>query len=72
MRYYSLNDPKLSRSFSTAVLEGQPSGGGLFYPEDIPRDLGRLFDRSPPTSLASTAVELLAPMVAPEINQQTL
>ena len=71
MRYYNLNDPKFTRSFSAAVAEGQPSGGGLFFPQEIPSsDL--LSHSLTNNALSSIAVNLLSPMVSPDLKQEEL
>lgn len=37
MQYYSTANHKLEAGFRKAVIEGQPKGGGLYFPVSIPR-----------------------------------
>lgn len=68
MQYHSLNNQKLIKTFGEAVIQGQASDGGLFYPSEIPIEEG--YDRY--NDLASLATALLSPMTSPEINPMRL
>ncbi|MAD60484.1 MAG: threonine synthase, partial [Myxococcales bacterium] len=72
MQYRSLSPCNAEVSFSEAVIQGQASDGGLFFPLNIPydqryRDFNKCFES--PSELATS---LLAPMLSPEIDSQVL
>ncbi len=71
MRYYSLNDPEVTRSFSAAVIQSQALDGGLFSPENIPHGF-TLPPLDAQTSPQSLAAQLLEPMLSPDISRSSL
>ena len=72
MQYRSLSPCNAEVSFSEAVIQGQTSDGGLFFPKSIPHDLRYQDPKQHFESPADLATSLLAPMLSPEVNSSTL
>jgi threonine synthase len=69
MNYVSTNNNHLNASFKEAVLQGLPSGGGLFVPQFIPQPdpaLLELFDDLPTEEIA---FHLLQPFVGNDLSE---
>ena len=69
MHYFSTNRSSSPVTFREAVELGQPAGGGLFYPSEIPKfDFKTLISRDN----ADIAFEMIRPYVGGEIADEAL
>jgi threonine synthase len=72
MKYYSTNHKSSCVSFKEAVIQGQPSDGGLYFPEEIPK-LDRSFWRDFfVKSKEEIAFQVIKPYVGEQIDDQSL
>ena len=72
MQYRSLSPCNAEVSFTEAVIQGQASDGGLFFPKSIPHDPSYQDPNQHFESPADLATSILAPMLNPEVNSGTL
>ena len=72
MRYHSLSSHPIELSFSEAVIQGQATDGGLFFPQTIPKEQNWHSLAQSLLTPADIAIELLAPMLRPDVDQETL
>lgn len=72
MKFYSTNRQSAAVSFREAVLNGQPSDKGLYFPEKIPRLPTDFWKLLPQRSRAEIAFEVIKPYVENEIPEETL
>lgn len=68
MQYFSTNQSGSPVSFREAVELGQPAGGGLFFPSEIPKFSPTLLDRAN----ADIAFEMIRPYVGGDIGDEEL
>ena len=72
MKYYNLKDKTHRVSFKEAAVNGQPPGGGLYFPESIPvfsRDLLNSLSSMPREELA---YRIISPYIENEIDDASL
>jgi threonine synthase len=72
MKYFSTNRKSSHVTFREAVIQGQPSDGGLYFPEEIPK-LSKDFWRDFATkSKEEIAFQVMKPYVGDDIDDQNL
>src|SRR5687767_12689151 len=72
MHYFSTNQPSSRVSFREAVELGQPSGGGLFFPSEIPKFDSRFVSTLVDRENSDIAFEIIRPYVGGEIADRDL
>jgi threonine synthase len=63
MIYYNISNPSEKADFKTATLEGQPPGGGLYFPSQIPKWEKEFVDSLPLLSKAEIGFRIMQPFV---------
>lgn len=63
MIYYNISNPAEKADFRTATLEGQPRGGGLYFPSQIPKWEKAFVDSLPTLSKAEIGFRIMQPFV---------
>lgn len=71
MNYYSINNRNHIVDFAEATLRGQPPGGSLYFPENIP-DVSKLIDEMSSLSREEIAMQVIQPFVGNSIPQADL
>ena len=72
MKYYSLSNPTIKKSFENAVVNGIAPDRGLYFPEEIPPLDTSFFEELPQLSIPEMAYTAMAPFVGDEIPQAVL
>ena len=72
MHYFSTNQPSNRVNFREAVELGQPSGGGLFFPSEIPKFDSRLLSTLADRENSDIAFEIIRPYVGGVIADRDL
>ena len=72
MKYYSLSNPTIKKSFENAVVNGIAPDTGLYVPEEIPPLDTSFFEELPQLSNPEMAHTAMAPFVGDEIPQAVL
>lgn len=72
MIYYSTRERNHKVSFREATLNGQPPGGGLYFPEHIPQVPATLLKELPLHTLESLAMQILKPYTGHDIPDEIL
>jgi threonine synthase len=72
MIYYNINNPAEKADFRTATLEGQPPGGGLYFPSEIPQWEKEFFQRLPTLSKAEIGFRIMQPFVGASLPDAVL
>jgi threonine synthase len=63
MIYYNISNPTEKADFRTATLEGQPPGGGLYFPTQIPQWEKEFIKTLPHLSKAEIGFRIMQPFV---------
>ena len=72
MIYYNISNPAEKADFRKATLEGQPAGGGLYFPSHVPKwneDFTRTLQNR---SKAEIGTYIMQPYVGNCLNEETL
>jgi len=72
MKYFSTNHRSSCVSFKEAVLQGQPSDGGLYFPEKIPKLDESFWHDFFVKSKEEIALQVIKPYVGGQIDDQSL
>ena len=72
MRYYSIKNPSITADFKQASLEGQPKGGGLYFPERIPQWDDNFIKSLPKLSSAEIGFTIMKPYVGDTMSDDVL
>lgn len=72
MRYYSLNNRKITASFKEACIRGIAPDNGLYFPEHIPPLQDSFFDGLKSASKAAIAYYVLQPYIGSDIPKRKL
>src|SRR5215813_8908382 len=72
MRYFSTNKKDADVSFREAVLNGQPTDGGLYFPAEIPKLPKSFWADFQTKSRAEIAFDVIAPFVGNDIDSDRL
>ncbi len=72
MHYFSTNRSCPNVSFRQALMDGQPSDKGLYFPCEIPRFDKGYFDRFGSKQNAEIAFDVIRPYITPEIAENDL
>jgi threonine synthase len=72
MKYYSLSNPNIKKSFENAVVNGIAPDRGLYFPEKIPSLSTSFFEELPQLSIPEMAYTTISPFVGDEIPQVVL
>lgn len=71
MRYQSLNNATLERSFTQAMIEGLAPDRGLYFPAELP-EISGLWSEGEELSIGELGARLLAPLCAPDLSEGQL
>lgn len=72
MKYYSLNNPANTSSFTQAVIKGIAPDRGLYFPEEIPVLSKSFFDQLSTMSIHEMGVQVMSPFVEEDIPKDKL
>ena len=72
MIYYNISNPAEKADFRTATLEGQPSGGGLYFPSHIPQWEKEFVKTLPNLSKAEIGFRIMQPFVGDSLTHSAL
>jgi len=72
MIYYNISNPAEKADFRTATLEGQPPGGGLYFPSYIPQWEKEFIKTLPSLSKAEIGFRIMQPFVGDSLTDATL
>lgn len=72
MHYYSISNPNIQSSFREATLEGQPMGGGLYFPDQIPLWDSSFIQALPQLSKAEIGFRIMQPYVGGTLSDDVL
>jgi threonine synthase len=72
MIYYNISNPTEKADFRTATLEGQPPGGGLYFPSQIPQWEKAFVKTLPNLSKAEIGFRIMQPFVGDSLTRTAL
>ena len=72
MIYYNISNPAEKADFRTATLEGQPPGGGLYFPTHIPQWEKEFIKTLPNLSKAEIGFKIMQPFVGDSLTHAAL
>jgi threonine synthase len=72
MIYYNISNPVEKANFRKATLEGQPAGGGLYFPSHVPKWNEDFTRTLPYRSKAEIGTFIMQPYVGDCLNEVTL
>ena len=72
MKYFSLNNPANTSSFTHAVIKGIAPDRGLYFPQEIPVLPKSFFEQLPTMDIHQMGVQVMSPFVEDDIPQNKL